>query len=68
VATKHELVSILRRFDIDGDAKINFKEFQLGCKSSLSVFGKGSKKVSRPKSGNATRIARMQLSPSRKSI
>ena len=59
VATKHELVGILRRFDIDGDAKINFKEFQLGCKSSLSVFGKGGKKASRPKSGNATKIARM---------
>jgi len=24
VASKHELISILRRFDIDGDAKINF--------------------------------------------
>lgn len=59
VASKHELVGILRRFDIDGDAKINFKEFQLGCKSSLSVFGKGGKKASRPKSGNATKITRM---------
>ena len=24
VATKQELISILRRFDLDGDAKINF--------------------------------------------
>jgi len=33
VATKQELVAILRRFDMDGDAKINFKEFELGVKS-----------------------------------
>lgn len=38
VATKAELVGILRRFDIDGDQKINLKEFELGIKSSLAVF------------------------------
>jgi Ca2+-binding EF-hand superfamily protein len=27
VATKSELVAILRRYDMDGDAKINFNEF-----------------------------------------
>ena len=27
VATNHELISIIRRFDTDGDAKINFEEF-----------------------------------------
>jgi len=27
VATKNNLVSIIRRFDTDGDAKINLKEF-----------------------------------------
>ncbi len=48
VATKNELVGILRRFDIDGDAKINPKEFELGVKSSLSVFGLGAKKICRP--------------------
>ena len=31
-ASGHDLISILRRFDIDGDAKINFKEFELGIK------------------------------------
>lgn len=66
VASKHELISILRRFDIDGDAKINFQEFQLGCKSSLSVFGNGGKK--RPKSGTAVKISKMQPSPSRSKI
>jgi Ca2+-binding EF-hand superfamily protein len=41
VSTKQELTSILRRFDMDGDAKINFKEFQEGMKSNLTAFGKG---------------------------
>jgi Ca2+-binding EF-hand superfamily protein len=27
VSTQHELVAIIRRFDMDGDAKINFSEF-----------------------------------------
>lgn len=27
VCTKHEIMSILRRFDMDGDGKVNFKEF-----------------------------------------
>jgi Ca2+-binding EF-hand superfamily protein len=38
VATKGELVGILRRFDVDGDQKINLKEFELGIKSTLTVF------------------------------
>jgi len=25
--TKQELIGILRRFDLDGDAKVSFKEF-----------------------------------------
>jgi len=29
---------------MDGDAKINFKEFELGMKSTLSVFGQPKKK------------------------
>lgn len=53
VATKNELVGILRRFDIDGDAKINPKEFELGVKSSLSVFGLGAKKICRPQTSGA---------------
>ena len=43
VATKSELVGILRRFDIDGDAKINLKEFELGVKSTLTIFAAPSK-------------------------
>jgi hypothetical protein len=38
VATKQELIAILRRFDMDGDAKISFKEFELGMRSSMSNF------------------------------
>lgn len=38
-STKGDLVSILRRFDLDGDAKISRKEFELGIKSSLTLFG-----------------------------
>lgn len=34
--SKHELVSVIRRFDLDGDSKINIKEFELGLKSNLS--------------------------------
>ena len=44
VTSKHELVCILRRYDMDGDAKINFKDFETGMKSSLTQFGKGTKK------------------------
>jgi Ca2+-binding EF-hand superfamily protein len=51
VASQHELVSILRRFDMDGDAKINYKEFEIGFKSGLSTFGPNGKKKCRPKSG-----------------
>ena len=55
VSTKQELIAILRRFDMDGDAKINLKEFQIGMKSSLSIFGnrKGTK---RPKSSGGYSI------------
>ena len=38
LSTKQELVAILRRFDMDGDAKINMAEFSLGMKSSLTVL------------------------------
>ena len=50
LATKQELVAILRRFDMDGDAKINMSEFAMGMKSSLSVFSKKGGK--RPKSSS----------------
>ena len=51
ISTKQELIAILRRFDMDGDAKINFKEFEMGMKSTLTVFGEPKKKK-RPKSSN----------------
>ena len=64
-ATKADLVGILRRFDMDGDAKINFKEFETGMKSSLTAFNKsGSKqRLARPKSG-----IRIQGSPSQRTL
>ena len=49
LASRQELMGILRRFDMDGDAKINFAEFALGMKSSLTVYAKKGK---RPKSSN----------------
>ena len=36
---------------MDGDAKINFKEFEMGMKSTLNVFGEVPRKKKRPKSG-----------------
>jgi hypothetical protein len=60
VATKQELIGILRRYDMDGDAKINFKEFEIGLKSSLTVFKSARK--SRPKSGA------LQGTPSHKAL
>jgi hypothetical protein len=49
LSTKQELIAILRRFDMDGDAKINMSEFALGMKSSLTIFAKKSGKQ-RPRS------------------
>ena len=46
-ATKTELVAILRRFDMDGDAKINYKEFEIGIKSRLTTYGGKCDKVRR---------------------
>lgn len=37
LAKKTQLVSIIRRFDTDGDAKVNFLEFQEGIRSSLFI-------------------------------
>eukprot|EP00349_Pseudokeronopsis_sp_Brazil_P009930 CAMPEP_0202979232 /NCGR_PEP_ID=MMETSP1396-20130829/85442_1 /ASSEMBLY_ACC=CAM_ASM_000872 /TAXON_ID= /ORGANISM="Pseudokeronopsis sp., Strain Brazil" /LENGTH=137 /DNA_ID=CAMNT_0049718571 /DNA_START=251 /DNA_END=664 /DNA_ORIENTATION=- len=33
IASKSEIISIIRRFDTDGDAKVNFEEFTEGMKS-----------------------------------
>ena len=51
LSTKQELIAILRRFDMDGDAKINMSEFALGMKSSLTIFAKKSAGSKRPRSG-----------------
>ncbi len=61
VATQHELVSILRRFDMDGDAKINFKEFEVGLKSSLSTYG--TRRKARPKSGSTVQRVKARIPP-----
>ena len=37
LASKQELIAIIRRFDTDGDAKVNLLEFEEGVKSYLSV-------------------------------
>ncbi len=49
LATKQELIAVLRRFDMDGDAKINMAEFALGMKSSLTVYA-AKKSGKRPRS------------------
>ena len=46
-ASKQEIVCILRRFDMDGDAKIGIDEFKIGLKSQLCVFNRREKR--RPK-------------------
>ena len=35
--SKSEIIAILRRFDLDGDAKINFDEFTEAIKTQLGV-------------------------------
>jgi len=54
-ATDKELSAILRRFDLDGDAKLNFKEFEFGLKSFLTISNKKrpSKSLKRSKSGSS---------------
>lgn len=37
LATKQEIVGILRRFDLDGDAKINLQEFGESIKTQLAT-------------------------------
>ena len=50
IAPKPQIMAIIRRFDMDGDAKIDLSEFELGMKSSLFIYTKAGK---RPKSSNA---------------
>lgn len=51
VATKQELIAILRRFDMDGDAKISFQEFELGMRSSINNYANKGKKRPRSSGG-----------------
>mmetsp|Transcript_1336 Transcript_1336/g.1732 ORF Transcript_1336/g.1732 Transcript_1336/m.1732 type:complete len:95 (-) Transcript_1336:376-660(-) len=37
LASKQEIVAILRRFDLDGDAKINMQEFGEAIKTQLAA-------------------------------
>ena len=37
VASKKEIVAILRRLDLDGDAKVNFEEFSDAIKTKLAA-------------------------------
>jgi len=46
---------------MDGDAKINFKEFEIGMKSSLQTF-QGTKRCrQRPKSGTGITKAKARI-------
>lgn len=47
---------------MDGDAKINYKEFEIGIKSNLTIFSSECQKKNRPKSGH------MHHSPSHKQL
>jgi hypothetical protein len=46
---------------MDGDAKINYKEFELGLKSSLSTYGNSTRKKSRPNSGTTINRVKARL-------
>jgi Ca2+-binding EF-hand superfamily protein len=59
LATKQELIAILRRFDMDGDAKINLAEFEVGMKSSLTAYAAPAK-GKRPKSALSLAKGRAQ--------
>lgn len=37
VSSKMEVVAIIRRFDTDGDAKVNLNEFQEGMRSAIII-------------------------------
>lgn len=63
LATKEELISIIRRFDLDGDAKINIEEFEEGIKSKITeTMGsvKKSKGIYTP--GMSKRVSTVQSS------
>ena len=44
IASKNEIISIIRRFDTDGDAKVNLEEFTDGMKTAMVVHSSSSKK------------------------
>lgn len=60
---KSELVSLIRRIDLDGDAKISYEEFFEGVKSQFSLInrvGKGikTKGILSTQNGNTSSIGR----------
>mmetsp|Transcript_7632 Transcript_7632/g.7007 ORF Transcript_7632/g.7007 Transcript_7632/m.7007 type:complete len:177 (+) Transcript_7632:437-967(+) len=44
IASKNEIISIIRRFDTDGDAKVNLEEFMDGMKTAMVAHSSSSKK------------------------
>jgi len=53
LASKLELISIIRRFDTDGDAKINLEEFQEGVRSGFLACQSTGSAVKTKKGGEA---------------
>lgn len=49
VPTRFELVSIIRRIDTDGDAKLNIKEFSESIKSQFALVNKYGSKAKKSK-------------------
>jgi hypothetical protein len=45
LASKQELVAIIRRIDLDGDAKVSLEEFGEGIRSQFSLTGPAASKV-----------------------
>jgi Ca2+-binding EF-hand superfamily protein len=45
VSSKMEVVAIIRRFDTDGDAKVNLNEFIEGMRSALILNYSSNKKI-----------------------
>lgn len=57
IASKQELVAIIRRIDTDGDAKMNSEEFAEGIKSQFSLMNNGSSsKQGNRKKSSASKI------------
>lgn len=53
IASQEDLNCIVRRFDLDGDSKINLEEFTHGMKSTLTNFDSKQRSSSRISSGGS---------------